>query len=130
MAKKDSKHILIVEDEPWLGELYQGLLENQGYNVGLAGDGYDAIDKIDKKVPDLIILDLMLPLANGIQLLQELSSHSDLMNIPVILYSNALSTNTSYDTLRHYGVRAILDKLTTPPSQLISEIGKLLYEQH
>lgn len=118
--------ILLVEDEPWLGELYKRLLEHHKFEVTWCRDGYEAIDCIDSSCPDLIVLDLILPWANGVQLLHELASHSDLEAIPVILYSNALSQNSNLDAMQHYGVMATLDKMSSSPQKLISMIKRVL----
>lgn len=118
--------ILLVEDEPWLGELYQHLLGHHKFKVTWCRDGYEAIDSIDSDRPNLIVLDLILPWANGIQLLHELASHADLEAIPVILYSNALPQNFRSDALQHYGVRTVIDKATSNPQKLITTIKKVL----
>lgn len=117
--------ILLVEDEPWLGELYQHLLIKSGYQVIWCQDGYEAIDSIDIRPPKLIVLDLLLPWANGIQLLHELASHSDLVRIPVIIYSNALPRDVNYVALQHYGVCEVLDKATITPKQLVETVRKV-----
>jgi DNA-binding response OmpR family regulator len=118
--------ILLVEDEPWLGELYQKQLIQCGYKVTWCQDGYEAIDSIDICQPKLIVLDLLLPWANGIQLLHELASHGDLASIPVIIYSNALPSSADQLALRRYGVKAVLDKASITPKQLVAMVGKVL----
>lgn len=121
-----SEFILLVEDELWLGELYQKLLVRSGYKVAWCQDGYEAIDSIDACQPKLIVLDLLLPWTNGVQLLHELASHSDIASIPVIIYSNALPSDVDHVTLQHYGVRAVLDKASITPKQLLATIRKVL----
>lgn len=121
-------HILIVEDEPWLGELYERLVETAGFSVTWERDGYAAMDQIDEHKPNLIVLDLLLPGANGVQLLHELASHADLESIPVIVWTNAL-TSLTLPQLRVYGVREIVNK-TVKPQRFLAIVRKVLADAH
>ena len=62
---KIQKHILVVEDEPDAAELLELNLKNSGYKVTVAEDGNQALKKVHKLLPDLVILDLMIPEING-----------------------------------------------------------------
>ncbi len=119
--------ILLVEDEPWLGELYCKLLGHAGHTVNWCRDGYDAIDLIDAVRPQVIVLDLLLPWTNGLQLLHELASHADLGSIPVVLSSNVAMQNVEPIILRHYGVVATIDKAKTTPRQFMRVIQEALH---
>ncbi|MGD8374203.1 MAG: response regulator [Candidatus Woesebacteria bacterium] len=120
--------VLLVEDEAWLGELYCNVLGKGGFNVVWRRDGYDAIEVIDQKKPDVILLDLMLPWANGIQLLHELASNYDLADIPAIIFSNTLPQDVTLENLRYYGVAKILDKATIKPKDVIKAIAETIDE--
>ena len=61
------KHILVVEDEPDTAELIELHLKNDGYRVTVAGDGDQALKKVHKHMPDLVILDLMIPEITGVE---------------------------------------------------------------
>jgi DNA-binding response OmpR family regulator len=81
MAQK--LHILVVDDEPNIREVVELYLRREGYEVEVVGDGSAALQAIERKIPDLIVLDLMLPLLNGIQLTRTLrEGHHD---IPIIM---------------------------------------------
>lgn len=116
--------ILLIEDEPWLGELYEQLLGRE-HDVLWKRDAYDAIDAIDQHRPDVIVLDLLLPWANGIQLLHELVSYQDTATIPVVLFSAALP-DLDPEVLRAYGVVATLDKTSVKPGQVIDTINGIV----
>jgi DNA-binding response OmpR family regulator len=118
-------HILLVEDELWLGELYVQLLSRE-HSVDWRRDGYDAIETIDQRRPDLIVLDLLLPRVNGVQLLHELVSYSDTAKIPVVLFSAALPDDLDQNVLRAYGVAATLDKAATKPAQVVKTINGII----
>ena len=117
-------HIVLVEDEPWLGELYRRLLQTVGHNVVWCRDGYEAIDAIDAHPPALIVLDLLLPWANGIQLLHELRAYKDLAEIPVIVCSNALPNQSGRIALKSYGVVGLFDKAIDKPRTLVQLVNE------
>ena len=67
-----NKKILIVEDDQFLREFYQELLTEEGYNIDVAGDGEVGLQKILSGGFDLVLLDIMLPKKDGLQILSEL----------------------------------------------------------
>src|SRR6266702_4197453 len=117
--------VLLIEDEPWLGELYVQLLGAE-HNVTWLRDGYEAMTAIDQQQPDIIVLDIMLPWASGVQLLHELASYDDTAVIPVVLFSAALPADLDQETMRGYGVVAMLDKTIVKPRQVIKTINGVL----
>lgn len=79
-----SKKILFVDDEADLGYLMKRFLETEGYNVSVAHDGQEGLEKAIEENPDLILLDVMMPRMNGFQMCTQLKNHTSLQNIPVI----------------------------------------------
>src|SRR5688572_29214302 len=108
--------ILIVEDDQWLADCYRQWLERAGYDTVWRNNAQDALDALDEQTPQLLLLDIMLPSANGIQLLQELRTHADSLHVPVIVCSSALSPGLP--DLSAYNVVRLLDKTTLTPSKL------------
>ena len=85
------KQILIVEDKPASRELLRTVLERQGYVVTEAEDGEDALNKVRGYVPDLVLLDLQMPIRNGYDVLKEMRKDSRLVNVPVVaITANAM----------------------------------------
>lgn len=78
-------HILIVEDEPAIREMIAYALRTQSYEPILAQDGKEAIDAIDGKIPDLILLDWMLPGMTGLELVRRFRRESTTKEIPIIM---------------------------------------------
>lgn len=117
--------ILLVEDEPWLGQLYRQLLGGTHEVVWLR-DPYAVMDAIDASRPDVIVLDILLPGASGVQLLHELASYADTAQIPKVLFSSALPADLSDDALRAYGVVAALDKTTVKPKHVLQTINDII----
>ena len=78
--------ILIVDDTTINRELISSYLKNEGYrNIHTAVDGKDALEKIDENEPDLLILDLVMPNINGIEVIKTLRSHPTTRNLPILV---------------------------------------------
>ena len=77
--------ILVVEDEDALATLLQYNLEKEGYEVLVAGDGEEALVSVDEKLPDLIVLDWMLPKISGIEVCRRLRQRPETRNVPIIM---------------------------------------------
>jgi two-component system phosphate regulon response regulator PhoB len=77
--------ILIVEDEDALATLLQYNLEKEGYRTELAGDGEEALRRIEETPPDLVILDWMLPKISGIEVCRRIRARTETRNLPVIM---------------------------------------------
>lgn len=83
------KKILIVEDHEETRTALGAALENQGFHIDIAGDGRSALDAIISAPPDLILLDVHLPVMTGPQLLEELAKSPTSRAIPVIVITGA-----------------------------------------
>lgn len=112
--------ILIIEDDLLLADCYKRWLLADGYTSVHATDAQYALDVLDEQSVDVVLLDMLLPGANGMQLLHVLQSHADFAEIPVVLCSNALPQNTP--DFSAYGVKSVLDKATLTRSKLAAAI--------
>lgn len=99
----NKKHILVVEDENTLAFALKKKLESAGYLVNVALDGKDALNKIDQEKPDLILLDLILPVMDGFAVLKELKKTVKYENLPVIVLTNLSSDEDIADVLNAGG---------------------------
>lgn len=86
-STEQSKTILVVDDEAPIRQLLREQLEAEGYIVREAKDGLDAITKVRKKIPDLIILDLIMPQISGFDVAAILKNHPETREIPIIILS-------------------------------------------
>jgi len=106
----EMKKILVVEDEKELSDVLAGRLKEGGFLVAVAYDGKEALDKIAKEKPDLILLDLVMPVLDGIGVLKELQSSFETKDIPVIVLTNLLSEEKIAQVLEaggtHYLVKS------------------------
>ncbi|HDS11670.1 MAG TPA: response regulator [Candidatus Wirthbacteria bacterium] len=87
-AQSSPKRILIVEDDLFIRELYQKQLEIAGYEVESAVDGMEAREKIFTNPYDLVLLDIMLPKMNGLDLLKIVKENPNTATLPMIILSN------------------------------------------
>jgi DNA-binding response OmpR family regulator len=118
------RKILVVEDDPDQLEAIRGNLKNAGFAIGTASNGVDALTKTRTVLPDLIVLDLMLPRLNGLDICRTLRENPATAFIPVIM----LTGMDSYFT-RVAGFEAGINVfLTKPylPEELISKVKELL----
>ena len=79
------KRVLLVEDDVDLAQLYRGVLQWSGFDAAHVSDGVSALRALDERVPDLIVVDMNLPVLDGDQLLREMAAHPDLRQIPAIV---------------------------------------------
>lgn len=113
--------ILVVDDEPKIVELITMNLERDGFNVISARDGYTALEKVTKHLPDLVILDIMMPDMDGFETLKRIREVS---TVPVIFLS---VKGQEFDRVRGLDLGAD-DYMTKPfsPRELVSRIKAIL----
>ncbi len=83
------KRILVVDDERSVRQLYRTALTQAGFDVDTAEDGMTALRRVEGRRPDLVVLDLHLPLIDGLSVLSELRANSDTLSIPVVVVTGA-----------------------------------------
>lgn len=126
MTENQSKKILIVEDDQFLREFYQELLTSEGYMVDVAADGDAALSKIQQGGFNLVLLDIMLPKKDGIQILKDLKlSPPKNPNGPIICLSN-LGQDAIIKQCFELGVQGYLIKSAMNPDQVLTEIKSYL----
>jgi DNA-binding response OmpR family regulator len=118
------KKILIIEDEKVLGEMYKDKFSQSGFDVFWAQTAEEGIEKVKKVKPDLIILDILLPKANGIGFMGWLKE-TDFASTPVIAFSNFDEPGTKKEAL-NLGVRDYLIKTNYTPQEIIDKVKKYL----
>jgi len=117
-------HVLVVEDEDSLATLLQYNLQKEGYEVTLAGDGEEALLTVEERLPDLIVLDWMLPKVSGIEVCRRLRQRNETRNIPIVML-----TARGEETDRVRGLDTGADDYVVKPfsmSELVSRIRAVL----
>ena len=125
MADKMKKKLLVVEDDFFLIKVFQSKLEEQGYEVRIAADGVLAIDALEQFIPDLLLLDLVMPRKDGFEVLAEMQKNKKWAKIPVIVLTN-LGQESDVERVKKLGVKDYLVKADIPIHEVIEKIKKVL----
>ncbi len=119
------QNILLVEDDPFLIDIYTTKLEESGFSVEVANDGEVALRKARENKPDLVILDIVLPQIDGWEILRRIKSEPEFKNLKVIILSN-LGQKEEVEKGIKLGAAKYLIKAHYTPSQVIKEIKKII----
>ena len=117
--------ILIIEDDDFLRSLAVTKLEKEGFTVTTAANGQEGLDQITASLPDLIILDLMLPIMSGFDVLKSIKENDLTKNIKVIVFSN-LGEESDIKTCMDLGANDYLIKANFTLDELVEKIKELL----
>jgi len=117
MAKK----ILILEDEIILSELLKKKLTGEGYTVTTAIDGAEGLKKMKEDIPDLVLLDIVMPNINGIEVLELMRQSDELKTIPVIIISNS-GQPVEIDKAQRLGASDWLIKTEFDPQTVVEKV--------
>lgn len=120
------KKILIVEDDQFLREFYEELLTSEGYKVDSAADGEVGFTKVHQGGWDLILLDIMLPKKDGIQILKQLQTQAPLSPNKAIVALTNLGQDNVINEVFKWGANGYLIKSAMNPEQILAEINTYL----
>src|SRR4030043_807247 len=112
------KNILIVEDDNFVAEVYSTKLLEMGHTVRIAQNGEAGLSMVESEKPDLILLDIIMPVMGGIEMLGELRKKEEWKQIPVILLTN-VGEKESVQKVRNLGVQDYLIKSHFTPAELV-----------
>ncbi len=115
------KKIIIVEDEEILRNLLQKKLTAEGYEVSVAENGEEGLEKIRENRPDLILLDIIMPKMDGFEMLEEMKKDDSIFGIPVIVVSNS-GQPVEIDRAQSLGARDWLVKTEFDPQEVINKV--------
>ena len=96
----EKKKILLIDDDPDFVEAVKVIVENGGYEVKVAYDGQEGLEAVEEQKPDLIVLDVMMPVMNGHEACAKLKGNKDTADIPVILLT-AVADRVTTSTYTH-----------------------------
>lgn len=99
MPSESKKYILVVDDEEYIQQLLQAVLSKEGYDVTIAGRGDEALKLIEGNTYDLIVLDVMMPGVDGLEVLKQIKSEERLKFIPVIIMTALMDRDVRYRAL-------------------------------
>jgi DNA-binding response OmpR family regulator len=117
--------ILLVEDEEVLAKVLQEKLEGEKFNVSVVNDGEAVLSLAKKFKPDLILLDIMLPKLDGLEVLSALKADNDLNKIPVIMLSN-LDEDGKIKEALSMGAVDYLIKAQHPINEVVEKVNEYI----
>ena len=112
--------VLIVDDDADLRRVWKLALNLDAFDVEEAGDGLEALRRIEERIPDLVVLDLGLPTLNGLSVQQEIAAHAATRNIPVVIVTG------STEDLSRIDVPCVLRKPVSP-EELVQVVRNCLH---
>lgn len=117
-----SKKVLIVEDDESIRSLYADILKAEHYEVLIAENGQIGLDSIQKNHPDLVLLDLMMPVMDGKTMLRTLRTMPEFETLPVIVLTNAGDIDSMKETKFYSNANAFLIKANVTPEDIINQV--------
>lgn len=115
------KKILFVDDDDRMVQLYMAVFTRAGFNFSIARNGLEAIEKATAEKPDLLLLDIMLPDLNGLEVLKKLKQNPQTADITVWMLTN-LPEQLNQETAKSYGASDYLVKSAYTPKQVLEKI--------
>ncbi len=119
--------ILVVDDEPNIVLSLEFIMQNEGYDVTIAKDGEEALQAIKEKVPDLVLLDIMMPAMSGYEVCQRIRANPEWKNIRIVML-----TAKGREVDREKGMAMGADDYITKPfaaRDLMARVKKILAEE-
>ena len=121
----EGKVILLVDDDLTLREMYEERLKAEGFEIIQAVNGEEALAKAKESMPNVILLDIMMPKINGFDVLKQLKANEELKAIPVIILT-ALIQDVDRLQGKKLGAVDYIFKSETMPGEVIDKIKKVL----
>jgi len=121
----DKKNILVIDDESDIIKVTSIRLKKLGYNVLTAVDGKQGLDAIRREQPDLVLLDLVMPVMNGAEVCKQIKNDKVLKHIPIILFTASGSTAMTDEKVKTFGAD---DYIVKPfePEEFSGKVEKIL----
>ncbi|HEY5600942.1 MAG TPA: response regulator [Patescibacteria group bacterium] len=125
----ENRTILIIEDDFFISDMYRLLFMKKGYDVIVAGDGEEGLSKARSTKVDIILLDIMMPKMNGIDVLKALrNDKSSTKDTPVFLLTNLGQENIIKEAFK-IGAQGYLMKANLLPQQVVTQVEDYFAEQ-
>lgn len=118
------KKILIVDDQAPMVKILSDILKKENYQIGIAANGQLGIKKALEFNPDLIIMDIMMPVKNGIDAIRELREMENFKKVPILVLTAKGGLN-DYQTALEVGANSFMAKPFSP-GEIVIEVKKLL----
>lgn len=122
------RHILLVEDEDFIRDLYKRQLDLENLKTDAFGNGKDGLAALAQKAYDLILLDIMLPGMNGLEILKHIKQSNIAKDTPVVLLTNLGQESVMKEAFA-LGAKDYIIKASVTPAQIVEKVKELLRQQ-
>lgn len=119
------KKILLVEDDPFVSDIYNTKFREEGFEIEVAADGQDCLNKLEDKKPDLLVLDIVLPKIDGWEILKKIKDNENLKDLKVVILSN-ISQKEDVEKGLNFGAIEYFIKAHYTPTEICEKIKKIL----
>jgi CheY-like chemotaxis protein len=116
----------MIEDDAVIASMYQMRLEAEGWQVHVAYSGEDGVEQATRILPDAIVLDIMLPGIDGVEVLRRLRGEPATRDLVVVVLSNSAALPDSAEQARRLGIADWLVKSRVSPTQLMQRLGEVV----
>ena len=120
-----TKLLLIVEDDPLMQRMYQKIFTFEKYQVETASDGEEGLEKVRTLKPTVVLLDVMMPEMDGLQVLEKIKSDHDIKHIPVIMLTNLAGEKDAESALMKGAIKYIV-KSEYDPKQIVGMVKEII----
>ena len=117
--------LLITEDDPLMSRMYQKIFTFEGYEVHMAADGQEGLDKARELKPTIMLLDIMMPKLNGLQVLEKLKADPETRSIPVVMLTNLAGQQDAEAALAKGAIKYIV-KSEYEPKKVADMVKEIL----
>lgn len=121
----EKRKILIVEDDSFIVDIYQTKFLQEGFDVLTAENGVKALEILDKEIPDIILLDMMMPQMGGMDVLEKIKENENTKRIPIIMLTNIAESEDIAES-QELGVDDYLIKSHFTPTEVMEKVNLLL----
>lgn len=117
--------IAIIEDDSVISQMYRMKFEADGFEVQIANNGRDGVALVEEFVPDMVLLDMQMPIMNGDEALKQIRSHDWGKSVPVMILTN-LGEEEAPKDIRALGIESYIVKADLTPRQVIERVKTTL----
>ncbi|MDX9914083.1 MAG: response regulator [Candidatus Moranbacteria bacterium] len=124
-SEEKNINILIAEDDEFIRDIYNRIFSINGYTVHLAVNGMEALQKLEEVVPDLILLDIMMPYQNGKEVFKKIKQDERFKDVPVVFLTNVSAQDDMEQALLDQADKYLI-KAHFTPKEVLEEVAPLI----
>jgi two-component system alkaline phosphatase synthesis response regulator PhoP len=122
--------ILIVEDNVSIAKIWSVKLKQEGYEVVLARTGREGLEKVKEHKPSLILMDIMIPGLDGVEVFQQLKQNVEYAGIPVVFLSSSIKDRHEIQKILDMGAEDFIPKFEISPADLAVKVKEVLSKRN